>query len=334
MTPGQTPLLSVVIPTHRRPQWLPRAIDSALQAAPAGDTEVIVVPNGPDESWKMVARRYEREPRIQWRPVALGHANVARNHGMRNASGKYIRFLDDDDYLLAPAASQIDLLERTCGDVCSGLVENIDQNGVNLGTLKLPSFDDFICASTSISGFTLPVGNVFRSSILRGFLWDESADWSQDNIWMMTLSMGREWSWIHLQEHVGVWFQHDDFRISTVHTGKHDPTKVIETMLLLYNTLRREDRLTDVRTRTIASALLGQAHRHFPKAPIYWHGITAQALEIHPKAVPDHPVFTNTLLEHLDFLTIEWIGLPFRKISRLARDVRGKIFGWDYRRRL
>src|SRR3546814_8013731 len=61
------PLLSVIIPTYKRPQYLPRAINSAVQAAPDGDVEVIVVPNGPDDSWKNVAKKYQSEPRVQWR---------------------------------------------------------------------------------------------------------------------------------------------------------------------------------------------------------------------------------------------------------------------------
>ena len=58
MSSSKTPLLSVVIPTHARPEFLPRAIDSALQAGPEGGVEVIVVPNGGDQAWRAVAEAY------------------------------------------------------------------------------------------------------------------------------------------------------------------------------------------------------------------------------------------------------------------------------------
>src|SRR3546814_19502695 len=88
------PLLSVIIPTYKRPQYLPRAINSAVQAAPDGDVEVIVVPNGPDDSWKNVAKKYQSEPRVQWHSIATEHAHVQRHDRKTPGRGKYIPILD------------------------------------------------------------------------------------------------------------------------------------------------------------------------------------------------------------------------------------------------
>src|SRR5690606_21298027 len=120
--PYHAPPLTVVLPTAGRPQFLPRAVDSALKAAPEGDVEVIVVPNGPDKSWRMALAPFQTDRRIRVAPVARAHANVARNHGLVLARGKYIRFLDDDDYLLPAASEQILALERSGHDLCSGLL--------------------------------------------------------------------------------------------------------------------------------------------------------------------------------------------------------------------
>src|SRR3546814_303443 len=117
------PLLSVIIPTYKRPQYLPRAINSAVQAAPDGDVEVIVVPNGPDDSWKNVSKKYQSEPRVQWHSIATEHANVARNYGKQLARGKYIRFLDDDDYLLPAATKQLGIAVNTKAEITSGSVD-------------------------------------------------------------------------------------------------------------------------------------------------------------------------------------------------------------------
>ncbi|MDU7564520.1 MAG: glycosyltransferase, partial [Acinetobacter baumannii] len=55
----RSPLLSVVIPTFGRPEFLTRAIDSALQAVVNNsEVEVIVVPNGKDDSWREIAEIY------------------------------------------------------------------------------------------------------------------------------------------------------------------------------------------------------------------------------------------------------------------------------------
>jgi glycosyltransferase involved in cell wall biosynthesis len=94
MTPPA--LVSVVIPTLKRPALLRRAISNAL-----GQTykqlEVVVVVDGPDAATLEELSKWN-EPRL--RIVALP-ANVglaeARNSGIREAAGDWVAFLDDDD---------------------------------------------------------------------------------------------------------------------------------------------------------------------------------------------------------------------------------------------
>jgi len=54
-----TPVCSVIIPTVNRPHYLPRAVESALSGIKPGEVEVIVVPNGPDESCKESLKSYQ-----------------------------------------------------------------------------------------------------------------------------------------------------------------------------------------------------------------------------------------------------------------------------------
>ena len=105
------PLVSVAILPHRRPHLLPRAVASALQSGPQSDTEVIVVPNGRDDSWKKSLLKWEHDPCVRVYPIAEAQGNRARNHGLALATGKYVRFLDYDDYLLHAAAEQLAAIE-------------------------------------------------------------------------------------------------------------------------------------------------------------------------------------------------------------------------------
>src|SRR3546814_16621147 len=77
----------------------------------------------PDDSWKNVAKKYQSEPRVQWHSIATEHANVARNYGKQLARGKYIRFLDDDDYLLPAATKQLGIAVNTKAEITSGSVD-------------------------------------------------------------------------------------------------------------------------------------------------------------------------------------------------------------------
>lgn len=96
-------LLSVIIPTYNRPHFLPRAVNSALQQT-VEDLEVIVVDDGSDEPVNL-----PEHPRLTVIRLSKNSGNaVARNAGLKAASGKYITYLDDDDQLL-PYMAQVSL---------------------------------------------------------------------------------------------------------------------------------------------------------------------------------------------------------------------------------
>jgi glycosyltransferase involved in cell wall biosynthesis len=95
-----TPLVSVIIPTIGRPQYLPRAINSALTGIESKDVEVIVVPNGPDNSWQETLQPYHNNQSVRVIRIMEANANIARNAGLDEARGEFVRFLDDDDYLI------------------------------------------------------------------------------------------------------------------------------------------------------------------------------------------------------------------------------------------
>jgi glycosyltransferase involved in cell wall biosynthesis len=88
--------VSVVITTYNRPQFLKRAVQSALQAGP--DLEVIVVDDcstdeTPDVCAELADVRYIKLSTNQ----GLAHA---RNVGVEESSSEFIAFLDDDDLRL------------------------------------------------------------------------------------------------------------------------------------------------------------------------------------------------------------------------------------------
>ncbi|MGJ3250980.1 MAG: glycosyltransferase family 2 protein [Elainellaceae cyanobacterium] len=89
------PHLSIIIPTHNRPQLLPLAVESAL-AQTFHDLEVIVV----DDASTEIAQLPD-DPRL--RVIRLDQSRGgagARNVGTEAAKGRWVTYLDDDDRLL------------------------------------------------------------------------------------------------------------------------------------------------------------------------------------------------------------------------------------------
>lgn len=327
-------LLSIVIPTHGRPAYLMRAIQSALTSAPNDDLEIIVVPNGPDTTWETVRKSFAGDERVVFSPVERAHANTARNHGLKVSRGKYIRFLDDDDFLFPEAARQIANLESSGADIDSGVVVSIDQDGNNLGPLSFPREADFVCASASMTAFRLPIANVFRRSSIEFYRWREDVDRAQDYVWMLDLASLREWDLAFTNVPVGAWYQHDGRRTSTVRISEDHPTQVIDALVRLWTALVEADRLDESRGLAIAESLWLHIHSRFPFNPLYWHKIAKTALSIRPESKPAHPIFHKWPLDRLDPLSVEWLLYPGRRITSLYRELKWDLLGRDYRRHL
>lgn len=103
-------LVSVIIPTTRRPAQLRRALDSVFTQS-FRELEAVVVVDGPNpETMAMLADYDEPRLRVLQNEHALG-PGLARNVGAEAARGEWLAFLDDDDEWLA------DKLERQLAGV-------------------------------------------------------------------------------------------------------------------------------------------------------------------------------------------------------------------------
>ncbi|MEE1011269.1 MAG: glycosyltransferase family 2 protein [Acutalibacteraceae bacterium] len=93
------PLVSVIIPVYNVEEYLRECVDSVLNQT-YGHFEIILVDDGStDSSGKICDEYVEKDERI----VAIHKKNEGpsktRNTGLENANGKYIYFLDSDDYI-------------------------------------------------------------------------------------------------------------------------------------------------------------------------------------------------------------------------------------------
>jgi glycosyltransferase involved in cell wall biosynthesis len=90
--------VSVIIPTYNRASAFLRALDSVLSQSFV-DFEVIIVDDGSTDNTREVLGPYlTKDSRIKYLyRENSGKPAIARNFGIRKASGEYIAFLDSDD---------------------------------------------------------------------------------------------------------------------------------------------------------------------------------------------------------------------------------------------
>lgn len=96
-------LVSVVMPTYKRFDKLPRAIESVLNQTYSTLELLLVNDNDPDDKFteyvKEISKKYLSDTRFKL-ILQDKHINgaVARNIAINHAKGEYIAFLDDDDW--------------------------------------------------------------------------------------------------------------------------------------------------------------------------------------------------------------------------------------------
>lgn len=124
------PKVSVVIPTHNRPELLKAAVKSVLSQT-YQDFEIIVVDDGLNKRADRIIAEFNSSKikYIQHKKEMGGSA--ARNTGIKAAQGEFIAFLDDDDQWLPEKLEiQMEKFENTPPDVgfCFSAVSNIYNN--------------------------------------------------------------------------------------------------------------------------------------------------------------------------------------------------------------
>lgn len=90
--------ISVIMLTYNREEFVTRAIESILNQT-FKDFEFIIVDNGSTDRSGAIADKYAlKDSRIKIIHREQGNIGSGRNAGLDVATGKYVAFIDDDDY--------------------------------------------------------------------------------------------------------------------------------------------------------------------------------------------------------------------------------------------
>ncbi len=93
------PEISVIVPVYNTAGYLPQCLDSILRQT-FKDLEVICVDDGStDDSAQVLGRYAAADCRLKVFSQSNAKQGAARNRGLAQASGRYIMFVDSDDWL-------------------------------------------------------------------------------------------------------------------------------------------------------------------------------------------------------------------------------------------
>lgn len=121
--------LSVIIPVYNTMQYLEECLESVIKQTYANLDIIIVNDRSPDESQKIIDSYCQKDRRIRSfqheKNLGLGGA---RNTGIKEAKGKYLTFVDSDDWI-----------EKDC---YKKMIELMEKYEANLGIFSATNFDD------------------------------------------------------------------------------------------------------------------------------------------------------------------------------------------------
>ncbi len=99
-------MFSIIIPVYNVQDYLAECVDSVLKQT-YQNYEIILVDDGSTDISGQICDYYaERDNRIHVVHKENGGAAIARNEGAKQAQGKYILYLDSDDFLLGDTLLQ------------------------------------------------------------------------------------------------------------------------------------------------------------------------------------------------------------------------------------
>lgn len=93
------PLISIIVPAYNIEQYLPECLNSILKQS-FKNYEIIIIDDGSTDKTGVICDQYAKiNSKVQVIHKVNEGLSVARNQGILKAKGKYLAFLDGDDWL-------------------------------------------------------------------------------------------------------------------------------------------------------------------------------------------------------------------------------------------
>lgn len=166
--------VSIIVPIYNRESVLKRCINSII-AQDYHELEIILVNDGSTDRSRDICLDYSKnDDRVIFIDQANAGVSMARNAGINKASGRYLMFVDSDDYLETNAVSRmVSVAEKYDSDWIIGCVEkHIDDRTdafvlreVNSSEKK--EIQNTIQELEKVYSFYQPVAKLYRTSIIK-----------------------------------------------------------------------------------------------------------------------------------------------------------------------
>lgn len=128
-------LVSVIIPVYNARAFVRQAVESvSAQTYSQFEILAIIDPGSTDESEEIL--RKLKEPRLKILHATMPGVGAARNHGLQNANGRFVAFLDADDFWLPQKLErQLKYMNEGQLNFSATRFRRVDEHGERTGRL-------------------------------------------------------------------------------------------------------------------------------------------------------------------------------------------------------
>lgn len=182
--------ISIVIPVYNGEKYLSQCLDSLLEQD-YQDFEIIVVNDASKDNSKKVIQEYmARDARIKFiDKEENGGVSKARNAGIRLAQGKYICFIDCDDWVEKDYLSTLlsMFVDDVCLASCGHKYEYRNHRYINDKKFKVTKFDNKMGLCNIFSDkscFVLCANKLFLLDLVKQIQFDESQRTGEDFLFL------------------------------------------------------------------------------------------------------------------------------------------------------
>lgn len=198
-----SPFISIIIPVYKVEDFLEKCVQSVLEQN-FHDYELVLVDDGSPDACPKICESYARHvDRVKVVHKANGGLSDARNCGLAVAEGKYVLFIDSDDYIRKESLQRIykDCISQNMPDVLFLSAEKFFPNGLSKSYDSEMEVERLRCGKKEaleyISGRKMYPASAWSKLVKRKLLLDYNiyfkvAQLSEDYEWTLNLLLAAE----------------------------------------------------------------------------------------------------------------------------------------------
>ena len=179
-------LISVIVPIYNVEKYLERCVNSILNQT-YKNIEIILVDDGSPDKCPQICDEYKNmDSRVKVIHKENGGLSDARNYGLSIATGKYVSFVDSDDYIHEETYEKmIKALELQNADIVSCGINHVYDNKIESINIEQKIYDDESAIENLIIGKNLnqTVWNkIYKKNVIDNILF-EKGKINEDDFW-------------------------------------------------------------------------------------------------------------------------------------------------------